>query len=75
MIDHSRVNSIAITQSICYVHDEESVELRLRSDSEWGGLPVDGRGLLAIDSGLSGGSHSGLDVKPGGSGGGLGLTK
>ena len=63
-----------------YVHeeDEDSVELRLRSDSECGGLPVlwlDGRGLLAPDRGLCGGSHSGLDVKPGGSGGGDGLTK
>ena len=64
------------------LHDEDSVLLRLRSESEWGALSMvdvwlDGRGLLARDMRLMGGSHSGLGgkVNPGGRGGGEGLTK
>jgi hypothetical protein len=64
------------------LHDEDNVELRLWSESECGVfstlvLWLDGRGLLANDIRLAGGSPSGVDIKfnPGGRGGGEGLTK
>ena len=64
------------------LHDEDKVLLRLRSESECGALSIvdvwlEGRGLLAKDIKLMGGSHSELDWKanPDGRGGGVGLTR
>jgi hypothetical protein len=76
----SHNNSIRF--KVNFLHDEDSVELRLWSESECGVfstlvLWLDGRGLLANDIRLAGGSPSGVDIKfnPGGRGGGEGLTK